>query len=115
MTGFDSVLVVDWSANSTPKLGADSIWIGSAGAGAVPPENFATRALAMAALRARLDGALASGARVLVAFDIGFGFPCGFAERLTGRAEALAVWDWLAERITMTTATAITGSRWRRR
>jgi molybdopterin molybdotransferase len=100
MTGFDSVLVVDWSANSTPKLGSDSIWIGSAGVGAVPPENYATRALAIAALRARLDGALANGQRVLVTFDIGFGFPRGFAERLTGRAEALSVWDWLAERIT---------------
>jgi molybdopterin molybdotransferase len=99
MTGFDSVLVVDWSANSTPKLGADSIWIGSAGTGAQPPQNYATRALAMAALRARLDAALASGARVLVAFDIGFGFPRGFAERLTGDASALSVWGWLAERI----------------
>ncbi len=100
MTRFDSILVVDWSANSTPKTGADSIWIGSAGTGAMPPENFATRALAMAELRRRFDVALASGQRLLVAFDIGFGFPRGFAERLTGRAEALAVWDWLAERIT---------------
>jgi molybdopterin molybdotransferase len=100
VTGFDRVLVVDWSANSTPKLGADSIWIGSAGAGATKPENLPTRDAAMEALRARLDAALTAGHRVLVAFDIGFGFPRGFAERLTGRAEALAVWDWLEARIT---------------
>lgn len=100
MTRFDRVLVVDWSANSTPKMGADSIWIGSAGTGAVPPENLPTRDAAMAALRVRLDATLAAGQRVLVAFDIGFGFPRGFAEVLTGRAEALAVWDWLAARIT---------------
>jgi molybdopterin molybdotransferase len=93
---FDLVLVVDWSANSTPKLGADSIWIGSAGRGAVPPVNLPTRSAAMDALRAQISGA----GRVLVAFDIGFGFPTGFAKRLTGQASALAVWDWLATQIT---------------
>ncbi len=96
---FDHVLVLDWSANSTPKRGADSIWLGAAGAGTAAPENLPTRAAAMAALRARIDHALAAGARVLVAFDIGFGFPRGFAARLTGRPEALAVWDWLAAHI----------------
>lgn len=106
MTSFDRVLVVDWSANSTPKLGADSIWIGSAGAGATPPENLPTRDAAMAALRARLDAALGAGQRVLVALDIGFGFPRGFAQRLTGQADALAVWDWLEARITDDTRNA---------
>ena len=99
MNDFDHVLVVDWSANSTPKLGADSIWIGGAGAGQAPPQNLPTRMAAMDALRARLDAALNAGERVLVAFDIGFGYPRGFAPHLTGRAEALAVWDWLAARI----------------
>ncbi|MDD7971917.1 molybdopterin guanine dinucleotide synthesis [Roseinatronobacter alkalisoli] len=98
--GFDRILVVDWSANSTPKRGADSIWIGSAGAGATPPENMPTRALAMDGLRARINAGLSAGHRVLVTFDIGFGFPAGFAQRVTGQASALAVWDWLALRIT---------------
>ncbi|TVP72090.1 MAG: molybdopterin molybdenumtransferase MoeA [Rhodobacteraceae bacterium] len=99
MTRFDRVLVVDWSANSTPKRGADSIWIGSAGVGAGPPVNLATRADAMAHLRAAIRATLEAGERLLVSFDIGFGFPAGFAQRLTGHAEALAVWDWLAARI----------------
>ena len=99
MKRFDRVIVLDWSANSTPKLGADSIWIGSAGQAACAPENIATRAMAMEALAARLRDALAEGARVLVAIDIGFGYPRGFAQRLTGAADALTVWDWLAERI----------------
>ena len=99
MSRFDRVLVVDWSANATPKLGADSIWIGSAGAGAVAPRNMPTRFACMEALRTEIAAAQASGQRMLVAFDIGFGFPRGFAAHLTGRAEALAVWDWLADRV----------------
>ncbi|WP_114965348.1 gephyrin-like molybdotransferase Glp [Alkalilacustris brevis] len=99
MSSFDRVLVVDWSANAAPKTGRDSIWIGSAGTGARAPENPPTRAEAMATIRADISRALDDGTRLLIAFDIGFGFPRGFAERLTGRAEALAVWDWLAERI----------------
>ena len=97
---FDRVLVVDWSANSTPKRGADSIWIGTAGAGGGVPENLATRAQAMDMLRLHINAGLAAGARILVAFDIGFGFPRGFAQHLTGQASALAVWDWLARHIT---------------
>ncbi len=99
MSRFERVLVVDWSANSTPKLGADSIWIGRAGKHPQPPENIATRAATMDVLRGEIGAALAAGERLLIAFDIGFGFPRGFAEHLTGRAEALAVWDWLADRI----------------
>lgn len=99
MAVFDRILVVDWSANSTPKLGADSIWMGAAGAGAMAPVNLPTRFAAMDHLRAQIDAALGAGQRLLVAFDIGFGYPVGFAERLTGQAQALAVWDWLAARI----------------
>ena len=100
MSPFDRVLVVDWSANSSPKLGADSIWIGRAGTDARAPENIDTRAATMALLRAEIGAALDARARLLIAFDIGFGYPRGFAQALTGRAEALAVWDWLAARIT---------------
>lgn len=99
MSRFDRILVVDWSANSTPKRGADSIWIGAAGAQAGPPRNFATRAETITYLRDQMRAALAADHRMLVSFDIGFGFPKGFAQHLTGRPEALAVWDWLAARI----------------
>ncbi|MCC5956038.1 MAG: molybdopterin molybdenumtransferase MoeA [Natronohydrobacter sp.] len=99
MSRFDRFLVVDWSANSTPKRGADSIWIGAAGAQARPPQNFATRAETIAYLRDQMHAALAADQRMLISFDIGFGFPKGFAKHLTGRPEALAVWEWLAARI----------------
>ncbi len=96
---FDRILVVDWSANSTPKRGADSIWIGSAGAIATPPQNFATRTEALAHLQDQMQDMLARHQRLLISFDIGFGFPKGFAAHLTGQPSALAVWDWLAARI----------------
>ena len=41
----------------------------------------------------------AAGRRVLAGFDFPFGYPRGFAAALTGRAEALAVWEYLADRI----------------
>lgn len=100
MSRFDTILVVDWSANSAPKRGADSIWLGRSGVQAAPPQNFATRAETMAHLRAEISAALATGQKMLISFDIGFGFPSGFAKTLTGHADALAVWDWLAARIT---------------
>ena len=101
MSQYEKILVVDWSANSTPKRGADSIWIGQSGADAAPPpRNFATRAETMTYLHAEVAAALAMGQRMLISFDIGFGFPSGFAKSLTGKAEALAVWDWLAAHIT---------------
>ena len=66
--GFDHVIVVDWSANNTPKTGTDSIWYCYQGA----THNPATRHQAMrqiTALAQSLKG------RVLLGFD----FPLGFA------------------------------------
>ncbi len=42
---------------------------------------------------------LDAGRRVLVGFDFPFGYPEGVARCLTGKALALALWDWLDERI----------------
>ena len=50
-------------------------------------------------LNALLEAEMTSGRTVFVGFDFGFGYPQGFAEALTGRAEALAIWDWLEARI----------------
>jgi molybdopterin-guanine dinucleotide biosynthesis adapter protein len=46
-------------------------------------------------LTALLDGEAKAGRRVLAGFDFPFGYPNGFAGRLTGRPEARAVWHWL--------------------
>lgn len=91
----DRVIVVDWSANSRPKRGKDSIWIGGDG----PPRNPATRAAAIEDLTALTTRALAAGERLLIGVDFPLGYPAGFAAGLTGQASALAVWDWLAARV----------------
>ena len=54
-----------------------------------------TRAAAEAALTAVLDAEKLAGRRVLAGFDFPFGYPQGFAERLTGHRTANAVWNWL--------------------
>ena len=104
---FDTVVVVDWSAASVPspaRPAADAVWIGVAAGGSAQGsgervEYFRTRATAEAALTDLLHGEKAAGRRVLVGFDFALGYPAGFAERLTGQAEARAVWEWMAARI----------------
>lgn len=94
---FDRVVIVDWSARSSPsplRPSADAIWVGEAGAGEV---YHRTRALAEADLAGRIAG-LGDGQRMLLGFDFPFAYPAGFAAAL-GCDGPLAVWDWLAARI----------------
>ena len=98
--GFDRHLVVDWSASSTPKTGADSVWIASLGADedTVQLRNPATRREAFAALRELLRGAVDRAERVLLGFDAALGYPRGFAAALGLDADPpwSAVWDHVA-------------------
>ncbi|MCC1481461.1 molybdopterin guanine dinucleotide synthesis [Roseibaca sp. Y0-43] len=96
---FDRIAVLDWSAASKPKTGRDSIWLGVSGPDGTRAENHPTRTVAEAALHALVRDTLAQGQRLLLACDLSFGFPTGFAETVTGRAQALAVWDWLGTHI----------------
>ena len=95
---FDRFVMVDWSAaNDTgPKPRKDAIWICEAGQAPVYLRN---RVLAEAHLTRLIDGALASGQRLMIGVDVPFGYPSGFAEALTGRADPFALWAWLAERM----------------
>jgi molybdopterin molybdotransferase len=97
---FDRIAVLDWSAASTPKRGRDSIWLGIAAANGTFAENLPTRTLAEARLLALMQDTLADAGRLLIACDMSFGYPAGFAKVLTGQTHALAVWDWLTARIT---------------
>ena len=102
---FDRIIAVDWSARSAPSPARpvkDAIYIcnrsrntGRQDHIAGHPTYHRTRDAAMTVVQTALDAALVTGERVFLGFDFGFGYPAGFAERLTGRAEALAVWDWL--------------------
>lgn len=99
---FARVVVAGWSAASVPlRRGTEPIRIGEATAeGGAPPVHVPTRHQAAQVLSARIGGVLDRGERLLLGLDFAFGYPAGFAARLTGRAEAPAVWDWLAEAVT---------------
>lgn len=103
MALFDTHIVVDWSARSTPspvRPTKDAIWWAVARHGAVEaPEYIRTRHEAVARLEALLAGEIAAGRRVLVGFDFPFGYPAGVAARLTGRMSACALRDWVTERM----------------
>ena len=107
MSLFHTHIVVDWSARSRPSPatpGKDAIWWAAARAsrrGVVvqEPEYARTRHDAVGRLARIVADELERGRRVLVGFDFPFGYPAGVAERVSGRACALALWDWLAARI----------------
>jgi hypothetical protein len=77
---FDRIIIVDWSANSTPKRGRDSIWIAnhSVPDGTVRSANISTRSAALDLLAelGQLPG------RCLIGVDFSLGFPAGTAAAL---------------------------------
>lgn len=75
---FDRIIVADWSANSTPKSGGDSIWIAVADRSGVRLSNPTTRTEA----EAMIVDLLASGERSLLGVDFSLGFPTGTADLL---------------------------------
>lgn len=98
MQPFDTVIVVDWSAANVPsplKPSADAIWIAVVRGGHSAVSYHRTRSAAEAALIAVLDSEALAGRRVLTGFDFPFGYPQGFAERLTGHNTARSIWTWL--------------------
>ena len=104
---FQTHIVVDWSARSKPgpkKPTKDSIWwaVARNDSGKVvveAPKYACTRHKALDCLARLIADELDAGRRVLVDFDFPFGYPKGVAKHLTGRASALALWDWLAAEI----------------
>lgn len=75
---FDAYVMVDWSAESRPKTGADSIWIIVLESGKPERlENPATRDAAIALLADILSDLAARGLHVLAGFDFALGLPRG--------------------------------------
>lgn len=102
MSAFDTIVMVDWSGGNdtgrTPRQ--DAIWVCVARLGrAEEPIYLRNRDVAEAWLADLFASETDAGRRVLAGFDFPFGYPQGFAEALTGRARALAIWDWLCEHI----------------
>lgn len=100
---FDEYVMVDWSAVSRRKTGADSVWIAAGNAREVVAENPSARAAARERVRELLVAAVAAGRRVLVGFDFPYGFPRGLARALdlpSGRMWAwFRVWEELVRSI----------------
>ena len=87
MRSFDAYLIVDWSANSTPKAGKDSIWYCLVESLTNTPtitalENPPTRHAAIDQLLARLQSLARANYSVLVGFDFAYGYPAGLASAL---------------------------------
>lgn len=99
MSGFDTVVIVDWSARSAPSPARptkDAIFIGVSRDEREEVSYHRTRLAAMEALTALLDAELNTGRRALVGFDFPFGYPRGFARVVTGFDDPLVLWEWLA-------------------
>lgn len=99
---FDAYVIVDWSANRTPKTGADSIWYAlyvrtRHGLRRRRLVNPSTRMQARTELTALSRRLLAEGRRILLGFDFPNAYPRGFA-RAAGFAGKpwRAVWDGLS-------------------
>jgi hypothetical protein len=95
---FDRYVVVDWSANSAPKLGRDSIWIAVRDSGDVRIDNLPTRAAAedflVELLLARPDDP------TLIGVDFSLGYPTGTAAALGLQGDAWeATWGLLVEQV----------------
>lgn len=96
---FDRYVVVDWSANSAPKLGRDSIWIAVHDDGGQSVTNVPTRSAAFAFLVDLIEAEPAES--VLLGVDFSLGYPVGTARALglAGTPWA-ATWDLLGGMIT---------------
>ena len=90
MSIFDNYIAVDWSANSSPKSGTDSIWIAwLSKTRNVQLFNPKTRMEALKLLKSCLKN---SDGRVLVGFDFPFGYPKRFSDML-GYLNWLDLWS----------------------
>ena len=97
---FDRVIIADWSASgslSPARPSADAIWLGTTDQTGTETRYFRGRAAAEGFLAEQISGAQG---RLLIGFDFPMGYPAGFAARLTGHAQARAVWAWLNDHLT---------------
>ena len=102
MTPFDTVLAVDWSAakRKPQRASKDAIWLGVARSGTAEQQIYCrSRQEAEVWISRFLENEQAAGRRVLAAFDFPFGYPRGFARRVTGSDDPFSLWQWLEERI----------------
>jgi precorrin-8X/cobalt-precorrin-8 methylmutase len=105
-TLFTGYLIVDWSANKSPKTGKDSIWWchlqWEAGTLVLADvQNPATRLAAIQQIKAILLRYKDSQQRLLLGMDFAYGYPRGLAANIAAGESPpwLAVWRYLSELI----------------
>lgn len=103
MALFDRFIFVDWSANSTPKTGKDSIWIAEVSGGSgITLSNPTTRTEATDSVLKSLRQAVAHKHRVLVGFDFAYSYPQAVLRCMAGNqgpGNFSALWKALCEKI----------------
>jgi molybdopterin molybdotransferase len=102
VSGFDTVIVVDWSAGKRAPAAPrpDAIWIGITRDGTgQEPLYCRGREEAEVEITALLHAEIAAGRRCLCTFDFPFGYPIGFARHVTGSNDPFDLWDWFEVRI----------------
>ncbi len=104
MSGFDSFLIVDWSASTSPapaRASKDAIWLGFVQEGTPQQAIYCrTRTEAEARIAQIIADERAAGRRLLAGFDFPFGYPETVARRITGSDDPLALWNWLEACVT---------------
>ncbi len=105
---FDAYLMVDWSANSKPKRGKDSIWAAWLRRDhELEVRNLSTRAEALEFVFECLRPATRAGIRTLVGFDFAYAYPKGLAPALGWTPKSkLAPWRYIWDEIAATVGDA---------
>jgi hypothetical protein len=104
---FDAYIMTDWSGGSRRRRNRqDAIWIAQGGIEDDSPqtESPSSRTAAIELIRSLLHEWVASTSRVLVCFDLAYGYPVDFAaalESATGKSDLpwRLVWQYLSETV----------------
>lgn len=102
MSGFDTIVMVDWSAGKRAPVrpSKDAIWIGICRNGmSEDPLYMRNRIDAESWLAQCIEDEQNAGRRVLIGFDFPFGYPAGFTRKITGRDDPFAFWSLLESQI----------------
>ena len=100
---FDRIVVVDWSARSTPspkKPTKDAIYIcHSTNLEIQNTEYFRTRQKALNFVEKLIKNSLAYQERIFIGFDFSFGYPAGFSKSVTFSPDPFSIWELLKREI----------------
>jgi molybdopterin molybdotransferase len=94
---FARVVAVDFSANATPKLGADSIWVAE---GAPRTRTLVRNLATRRELEGDLEKVAAKAGRTLVIIDVALGWPEGLAALVAGSPRRHDVARLLGDEVT---------------